>query len=88
MLGAVLNKFIFDQTVCKQKTLENKLHKTCLPREQDIAQDQFSFSETGCLTKAKKTQSALIFTLNGKENNWILFPRELALCEIQSSSRI
>ena len=32
---------------------------------------EFSFSQTGCLTKAKRTQSAQLLTDYWKENNWI-----------------
>ena len=49
---------------------------------------EFFFSLTGWLTKAKKTQSVLLFTYNwvggGRIIGFIPFPRVLILCEMQS----
>ena len=44
---------------------------------------EFSFSLTGCLTKATETKPALLFTCGWKENNWIhTFP--WCISEIQN----
>ena len=56
---------------------------------------EFSFSYTSCLTKAVRTQSALLFAHSWRENNWIhTFPKGIsamwnAICLVQdlNSSR-